>query len=326
MLSPEGSAPTSTCFDVGTGVKCAMNKSGGMQIGGSWQGLIKYTYAGSACAPTDETTEETPDGCVNVSGILTCVDPNEDENDLCGSINGNPVCFGQDVPTEGCVTFGDGSMICAELAPTPPSPDNGTPGVEATPDWEGTLTNEDAGTSEDQQYFDDGTVGGSTGEQTGDAAGEGDGTTGQGACDPNTQNCCVGDECDDNISGGASCDSPPQCTGSPIQCYHSKKLWEVRCAFDAPSFDEMEDAADFGVDAGPDGLIPEIDEVDVTGFFNPGAASTDCPNDLSFSLVGDLGGSYTIPVSQWCSLLHVIGLLVLAAAGLSAARIFAGGF
>lgn len=305
-------------------VKCEMNKRG-LRILPSGGGT-EYVYGGNSCAPSETPSTDVPDGCVQVNGINTCVDEDSPDDDVCGSINGQDVCFGQDVPTEGCLTFADGSMICAENAPTPPSPDNGVPGEEAEPDAELTLVDDTIPSSEDQQYFTETTVGGSSGEQQGGAAGEGDGTEGVGACDPLTQNCCVGDECDDNISGGTNCSTAPQCTGSPIQCYHSKKLWEVRCAFEAPSFDQMEDASDFGLDTGSEELIPEVDEVDMEGFFNPGSASTDCPNDLSFSLVGDLGGSYTIPVSQWCSLLHVIGLLVLAAAALSAARIFAGGF
>lgn len=51
----------------------------------------------------------------------------------CGFLNGEFVCLGK-VEDDGCAVTASGVRACGSNAPTPPVPDNGTPGVPAEPD------------------------------------------------------------------------------------------------------------------------------------------------------------------------------------------------
>jgi hypothetical protein len=282
-------------------------------------------YTGQQCPdpnppePIQETFTTQPGDEITASDKQQCI-----------IINGEERCY-KLIPNEECLENAFlGDVICTIDAPTPPTPDNGTPGQPAVPDLDLKEIDENGNpTGDGANYFNPGTTSGSTGLPDGAAAGEGDGTIGQGSCDPATMNCCQGDECDDRISGGLTCNSAPSCSGSPIQCYHSRKLWETQCAMAKPAESDIEAAANasLGGDPTQGSLVPQIgDAFDVSTLFNPEAASASCVDDMTLSLIGDLGGSFRVPLSEWCFFFQTIGLLVLASAALAAVRIYAAGF
>jgi hypothetical protein len=287
-------------------------------------------YTGAECQVPDPAPEdvEESDEFTTPAGDVIATEP--DTAEQCIIINGVERCY-KLIPQEQCEenTF-NGDVICTDESPTPPAPDNGTPGEPATPDL--TIEETDANgtpTGDGAKYYNPSTKGGSTGLSPGGAAGEGDGTSGIGSCDPATMNCCQGDECDDRLTGGLTCSAPPSCSGSPIQCYHSRKLWETQCALAKPSDNDIEAAANasLGGDPTQGSLVPQIgDAFDVSTLFDPEAASASCLDDMTLSLTGELGGSFRVPLSEWCFFFQTIGLLVLASAALAAVRIYAAGF
>lgn len=233
----------------------------------------------------------------------------------------------------GCVTLASGAAFCVVGAAD--TPDNGNPGQPATPDAVVQGGNGFAGNTT-YNYYSSTTVAGSSNH--------GDGT-GNGECDPSKTNCeSEGDpdgECDPEvdencradgkgtISGGNNCSAPPVCNNDPIQCYHSTRLWELKCALATPSSASLSTAITQGVSDGllkEDGsaLVDQIgDDFDVSTWWSPGSASTDCPPDIT---VEHFLGVAVIPVSEWCSVLHTIGFFVLVGAALASFRVFAQGF
>lgn len=233
----------------------------------------------------------------------------------------------------GCVTLASGAFFCTVGALD--TPDNGNPGQPASPDAVVTGGNGFAGNTT-YNYYSSSTVAGSSNH--------GDGT-GNGECDPSKTNCESGGdpdgtcdpETDENcredgkgtISGGNNCSAPPVCNNDPIQCYHSTRLWELKCALATPSADSLSTAVTQGA---TDGLLKEdgsplVDQLgedfDVSTWWSPGSASSACPPDITIT---HFLGSAVIPVSDWCSILHAIGFFVLIGAALASFRIFAQGF
>lgn len=72
--------------------------------------------------------ESDTDDCVAGDGNVAC-----GTGTNCGEVNGDRVCLGA-VPPDKCVGFDSGGVACGASAPTPPVPDNGTPGTPAAPD------------------------------------------------------------------------------------------------------------------------------------------------------------------------------------------------
>ncbi|WP_428384190.1 virulence factor TspB C-terminal domain-related protein [Nevskia ramosa] len=155
-----------------------------------------------------------------------------------------------------------------------------------------------------------GSTGGTGGTTTGTTSGSTGGTTG-GETSGGTG----------SISGGADCDVAPTCDGDPIGCFISQKSWETSCANRIPTVADADAAinAGLGVADNDAPLVPQAGIFNVANFFNPAAAVTECPEDLTIPL--GTFGTVTVPVSEWCNFLHIIGLLVLASAALQSSRI-----
>lgn len=121
----------------------------------------------------------------------------------CGYMNDTYICL-ERIQEDECVALGDGGRVCNENAETtPPVPDNGTPGELADPD--GQLTNENMeGETSNYNYYNGGTVGGSSRDPgttgampTGGSPsyGSGTGTGGPGEESPE----CVGTTCGEGV-------------------------------------------------------------------------------------------------------------------------------
>lgn len=146
-------------------------------------------------APDEAAAEPAGENCAtSAAGVEYCYGP---YGENCGYHNDKYTCLGQTESDE-CWVDADGSRYCGAAAPMPPVPDNGTPGVPATP----TDTVQAAGgatAGDTYNYYNSGTVAGSsrpagdsganpnrpgstnpgteptpTSEQGGDGTGEGD--------------------------------------------------------------------------------------------------------------------------------------------------------
>lgn len=311
-------------------------------VGGEGTG-VRWSSTGENC-----TGEPSADGqgdlCITAEGGMT-VCANKDQPELVSDgklpVEDTPdpedwTYSGSTAPNlqdQGCVVLESGGAFCVVSAPN--QPDNGNPGQTATPTGQVTYA-PDYGGGTTYNYYSSTTV--TSSSNYGNGAGNGE-------CNPATTNCNgVGDpngQCDPvtdsdcradgkgTISGGNNCSAPPVCNNDPIQCYHSTRLWELKCALATPSDGSLQTMLNAGVDDGlglgpGQSLVPQIGEdQDVSAWFAPSVSSAACPDDLVIDL---WLGPVVIPLSQWCGLLRTIGLFVLAAAALQAFRIFAQGF
>lgn len=312
IASSNGAAPAQVC-DESSG--CVYNKVNSIFQGGSggspsWE-VARYSGSATDCGP--EPTSPTPTesaACVQEGGTTVCASPDAPDQN-CATINDSFVCL-DSVDEQGCAFLQNGDMVCGNQAGTPPGPDNGTPGVMATPD--DTISTNAGDTF---NIYNNNTVGGSSGPTSGndesnngmDPSGNGEG--GQGGTG----------------TGAASftCDVQPACDGDPIQCAILIQNWVTACQ-------------DIGTEAeiqAETGLSPFVDPntaltndnfdlstgLDSTGYGVAGACLIDIDLDL-----GATFGTHTIPLSNWCPIFSFMGVLVLLSASLVSVRIVAGGF
>lgn len=187
-----GSPPSDTCSD-----GCAATRSASVDacIGGTC--VTEFTVTSEQCSiggggdPGPIVEEGEGEVCV---GEFCTSNPGKE---ACGFVNDNYVCVGR-TPADGCQALADGSRVCGDRAPTPPVPDNGTPGVPASPDGQIQTVQGDTITTT-YNYYGAGTVGGSARDPGPGAnpAGPGDGDGGEGSdglhCDPESDPGCSED-------------------------------------------------------------------------------------------------------------------------------------
>lgn len=176
-----------------SGSNCVATRAS-MQCSGDADCIASYTISSRIACGSGEPTQEED---LNKGEGEACVGDfctSEPGDKSCGFYNDNYVCLDR-TPKDGCQALADGSRICAQQAPTPPVPDNGTPGVPAGPDDE--LQTQQGDTVTNYHYYSAGTVGGSArdpGPGPNPAApvdGEGDEGAGSGLhCDPSTDEFC----------------------------------------------------------------------------------------------------------------------------------------
>lgn len=274
--------------------------------------LFMYQGTGLDCeVPTSSITPSPTDTETCVGDW--CRSPGTGEN--CGYFNNSYVCLDKTQPDR-CWKNADGSMLCAEAAPMPPKPDSGTAGEPAVP----TQTIE-ACTGENScqtiQYFNSTAVSNSSRPVP-----DGAGPSGSGAIDGEG---AVTDEeaAQGSASGGLGCDAAPSCDGDPISCAILAQQWRTRCV-ESPSDSALE--SELGPVEGEDGeLFGSASFEAATSFDSAGwMGAATCLADYSLNL-GSLLGTVEIPFSEWCWLLEVIGVFVMIAAYVSAARILIGG-
>lgn len=281
---------------------------------------VRYEFTGMECdqdeggtqTASEVATEDEGERCVGdfCQGVKT--------GENCGFLNDKYVCVEQVQPDK-CFRNEDGSVICAEAAPTPPKPDTGTPGVPAAP-----TTQVEACTGNNScqtiQHFSSTTVTGSSRAVPQGSGPSGSGPIGNGSGEGDSEGPATG-----SASGGLDCSAPPTCThDDPVQCAVLAQQWRTRCA-DVPSAGELE--SQFGPDQDENGdLVPQAGTFDATSSWSQAGwmGGNQCLDDYTISLPGDLP-TIEIPFSQWCWLLGIIGIFVMIAAWMSAARIVVGG-
>lgn len=298
------------------------------ELAGTYSFPVNIKTTGDSCsggggdAQPPSTPAAEPEGeiCItSANGVEYCHSGNYGEN--CGYVNDKFTCLGK-TDSDECWVNDDGSRLCGESAPVPPVPDNGTPGVKAAPD---DTVKASEGIKIDQvfNYYNTTSVANSS-RPPGDSGanpnrpssqnpGDKEGVSGGGG---------MGGE-GSSASGGADCSAAPACSGDPVACAVLAQQWRTRCV-DNPSDGDLEELLG-AVDDG-EGEIFQRHELEVpTGFDQAGwMGAGSCFQDYTLNL-GSLLGTVEIPFSEWCWLLEVIGVFVMIAAYVSAARIFIGG-
>jgi hypothetical protein len=299
---------------------------------------VRAQITGESCAtpvetvaestPTDDAVGDDEESCrTSKNGSEYCYSDQYGEN--CGYFNDKFVCLGKTDQDE-CWVNDDGSRYCAEGAPSPPRPDNGTRGSAATPDDSIQGTGKE-GEQHAYDYYDATTSAGSSdgGSESGANPGRDDSTN------PGTEATPVAEQgsggggggdgtADDSVSGGGSCDSAPVCSGNPIECAILSQQWKARCP-DSLTTEELEEFLG-PFDDGEGNVVPtETFTLGTLESYASGWMGAEaCLEDLDIELPGSLP-TVTIPLSEWCWLLGIIGIFVMISSYISAARIVVGG-
>ena len=114
------------------GCEAFVNVSGIKRTDGKYASVAQHT--GKVCTGSTNQTMGTETNsneyCATTAAGRTFCVPHPKKN--CGYYNNEYVCVGS-IPPDNCIQTASGKRFCASTAPTPPTPDNGTPGVKATP-------------------------------------------------------------------------------------------------------------------------------------------------------------------------------------------------
>lgn len=287
--------------------------------------LAAYQFTGLACdaepeqpqtQPTD--TDSDTEKCKTGAGGLTFCSSPDNETD-CGFFNDKYVCL-KSLGTDKCMTKADGSRICAAGAATPPVPDNGTPGVKATPS--DTMTTQDGqnGTSNTYNFYNT-----TTNNSSSRPTGSGGNTDGSGAVGPGGESATsseggVDPTADDSAGGGTTCDAEPTCDGDPIQCVLLNQQWRTRCP-DVQTSEAVQAA--MGATAGElDGsaLFSAPQDLSTAWSEDGGIAVGACPAPLNISVMGQ-----SIGLDVWsagCDMATLFAPIVMAMAYFAAVLLF----
>ena len=119
-----------------------------------------------------------------------------------------------------------------------------------------------------------------------------------------------------SISGGEKCDEAPTCEHAPVQCWMALEMHRQRCTAARATDEEINEAINEALDIGGDeeGDSPleehEVDlaqDLDFLADVQMGGAG--CIDDLVFEA---MGFTVTVPTSEWCPFLEIIGYFVIA--------------
>jgi len=284
--------------------------------------LWRNQFTGLNCVAESDMPEETTTEGEACSGNF-CAGPQARPG--CGFFNDKYICPDSFAGDDECYTWDDGTKICAEGAPTPPKPDNGTPGVPADPDDQidvctgsdscQTINHYNSTTTGGSSRDDDGPGSGDTGSGPGRTGTDGDGEEGS------------EEEGDESASGGEDCSAAPVCEGDVIDCAVLNQEWRARCP-DTDHFEDLEEL--FGpADNGSGSFIGDGSSYTLPGAFNAegflgiGGGET-CIDDVVIDLGGDLP-EVTIPISTWCYWMSLIGLMILVSAYIGGIKLVMGG-
>lgn len=136
--------------------KCKMDVTSSTSLGG--QTVYTITHTDQNCThsqvpPPGEDDLSDGESCAGSGAVQFCSSEQGSAN--CGFVNGEYACLGS-VEGDGCAVMPSGARACGASAPTPPVPDNGTPGQPADPDGQITINEGDT-----INYYNSSTVGGS---------------------------------------------------------------------------------------------------------------------------------------------------------------------
>lgn len=309
---------------------CKMKVSSSVTAGGAT--LYSITHSSEVCThgavPSPVGDQATPGETCGGASPEFCL-ARAGEN--CGYLNDSFVCLPKVGETK-CAVFGDGGRVCGNSAPTPPVPDNGTPGTVATP--AATVQSTVNNVTTTLNYFNATQVAGSSRDpgSTGDNPYD-DGPGEGGECDPATEECGEG-----SVTGGEFCSEEPICTGDAIQCAIVEQQWRNRCVASLtndektamfvglPNDDIDGDGSSEGIAEGMPGSSDE--PIDILSDFDSDGwlGGRTCPAIYNVDLPAAFGGVINISLADACFFFQLIGSIVLVMAWFEAAKIVVTGF
>lgn len=309
-----GTASSTACLQ-----GCELEFGGfGLVIGGE-QPPLTATVTSDTCTLADNGYGIADDlQCITtVNGVEVCRPPAT--STPCVTLDGSEVCQSELLshdqlcaaglctsPEDPVLDLANGAQVAPDGTPSPPAPDSGAAGNAASPDETLTVYGSD-GTSSNWNYWTPGTVQGSSTYTPGGDGGGGDGD-GEG-------------EGTGSITGGLDCDAPPVCDGDPIQCYHSHALWAYNCSLQSAPANQLEAEVNRFTDPTPeDGTILDVVTHDVSQLVVPYTPGP-CPSDIPIALPAPFNTTVTVPISEWCTLLTILGAFVHLGAAWTALRI-----
>lgn len=258
--------------------------------------LVQYQFTGLECDDEPEQPETPIDNedesekCVSAGGFNWCEAPNKNAD--CGFFNDQYLCL-ESLGNNKCFKNADGSSLCVEGAPTPPVPDNGTPGVKAAPDGSMQVIDNDTNVSVEYNYYNSSTNTGSSRGTGSGPNGDGSGTVGPGGVPAGTGSEEGEEGGEGSASGGLDCAAPPTCDGDPIACAQLQQQWRTRCA----EVDQSDIETAFGLTEaeGEGDLSAGNDPVTIGSLNADGGYGGACPtSELSFTVKGQ-----TISYNIW---------------------------
>lgn len=292
--------------------------------------VSKAQGTGASCgSPTPGITPSSNQGgdnCFSSGGKSYCVNDPDDQVCVAGD------CWTpKNLPKNSCTGFASGGAACSTNA-TPPAPSTSTSTTAmATPsatETDGSGGNNYyynstvVGASKNPVIFGSSSSGGSSSSSGASSSGGlGGGSTGDGNGNAGTE-CGNGKESssggcvDDSFAGGATCQSPPVCSGDPIQCAQAQQEYLLRCPADTES-DLASAIGDTGTVASSTQDFSSV--VSESGAVATGAGS--CPAPFTITV-----GGMSVDVdlySKVCQFAGAISWMVMAIAYLVAARAIA---
>lgn len=121
-------------------------------------------------------------------------------------------------------------------------------------------------------------------------------------------------------ASSAACETPPTCSGDPVQCAQLQQQWQTMCQLKIDQFTaedplvvEGQDSFNAPMDAVSSQTIALPASFDQTGFLNGS-----CMADEQISV---LGTTINLPFSDMCWVFESLGMVMIAVAGLISARI-----
>lgn len=129
-----------------------------------------------------------------------------------------------------------------------------------------------------------------------------------------------GDGEDSSVTGGALCDSPPVCTGDPVQCAILAQEFKIRCdAEDLNDFEKHKDKID-NLFNDPKFELKDAETVEVESFITGHTRwlSSTCPADEQINLTLNGGRTFTLSYQPLCNAADAISPLIVIIATLMA--------
>ncbi len=221
--SPDGSACDAGCKFK----RPSAGTSSTYQFGGSssvFASVLGWEATGDTCTfPATPKPKAEPE-CVQEGTLTQCLKP--DGTHCARSSSGTEFCWGGPSDTAPKI---NGNEYASRGPPPLQPPATPPPGTNNT--WNNTTNNGPttinnySGTTNTTNNYNTGT-GQSSGGGNNSGGGSGENPGGETGCNPATQTCTP----TGSTSGGATCASPPTCTGDPINCGVLMQVWHNRCS------------------------------------------------------------------------------------------------
>ena len=124
----------------------------------------------------------------------------------------------------------------------------------------------------------------------------------------------------DTLTGGQNCNSPPACSGSPIECYQASELWKHTCAYQVPEKQQLEDKIEDGLETTVEGgLLQEKASINVTDWITGAGTGGGCISDVQI-FVQNVNQSINVPLSHACKIVELLRALFLIGTALHCLR------